>query len=198
MEQFLTTSSQRTNIFKHESASDFIAELHARWVERHPAGLAEEAAPEPEARDKVFLSYASEDREALRELCKRLDEKKVLYWFDRDELKAGNDWDEKIRRNIRSCSLFVPLLSEHVVTDRERYFLLEWHEALDRQKMQPANGRFILPVRLDGAPRSLESAEQIPLDLQALNWMDMSDFLDQIVDFYREKQRDRLDGLVAE
>ena len=64
--------------------------------------------------------------------------------------------------------------------------------------MQPANGRFILPVLMEGAPWSLAQAEQIPLDLQAINWMEMSDFLDQIVDFYRDKQRDRLDGRTAE
>lgn len=194
LKQFLLTSSQRTKIFKDPDATAFIANLHRRWTKRHPEGLPVEAAPEPEATDKVFLSYASEDREALRELCKRLDEKNVLYWFDRDELKAGNDWDEKIRRNVRSCCLFVPLISDHVVTDRERYFRIEWQEALERQRMQPANGRFVLPVLLEGASWSLAEAEQIPLDLQKLNWMELGDFLDQVVDFYRDKQRDRLDG----
>ncbi len=34
----------------------------------------------------IKVHEAIEDREALFELCKRLDEKNVLYWFDRDEL----------------------------------------------------------------------------------------------------------------
>lgn len=193
LKEFLATN-QRTKIFKDHTAGSFVAELHQRWKRRHPEGMVEEVVVEPKASQKVFLSYASEDRPALKELCAKLDELNVLYWFDRDELKAGNDWDDKIRRNVRSCCLFVPLISENVATKEERYFRIEWDEALDRQKMQAKNSRFVLPVLLDGASWDLAEAEEVRADLQKLNWMEMSDFLEKIVGFYRDKQRDRIDG----
>ena len=198
LEEFLTMSSQRTKIFQDLDAGEFVSELHQRWTAKHPHGIVAETVTEAEAQDKVFISYASENRAQVMELCQALDAKNVLYWFDRAELKGGNDWNEKIRRNIRSCCLFVPLVSKEVINKGESFVLKEWRWALDRQEMQPANGRFIVPVRLPGSPPGLESAEEIPLALQEINWMDMPDFLDQIVDFYRDKQRDRLDGLVAE
>ncbi|HSM05722.1 MAG TPA: toll/interleukin-1 receptor domain-containing protein [Longimicrobiales bacterium] len=198
LQEFLTRSSQRTKIFQDLDAGEFVSQLHQRWKAKHPHGIVDETVTEAEARDKVFISYASENRAQVMELCQALDARNVLYWFDRAELKGGNDWDEKIRRNVRSCCLFVPLISEEVIGKGEAYVLKEWRWALDRQEMQPANGRFIVPVRLPGSPPGLESAEEIPLALQEINWMDMPDFLDQIVDFYRDKQRDRLDGLVAE
>ncbi|MEJ2541462.1 MAG: toll/interleukin-1 receptor domain-containing protein [Gemmatimonadota bacterium] len=196
LQEFLTSSSQRTKVFQDMDAGEFVAELHERWTKKHPNGIPEEPTAEPEARDKVFLSYASEDRAQVQEICRALEEKNVLYWFDRKELDGGDDWHEKIRRNVRSCSLFVPLLSKHVDTDEPRYVRFEWKEALERQKMQPANGRFILPVRIDDS--ALEQSPRLPVDLQAVQWMDLQDFLDKIVGFYRDKQRDRLDGMVAE
>ncbi len=197
LKQFLTTSTQRTRIFRTENASQFVAELHTRWTERYPDGMEEEeVAPEPEAREKVFLSYASEDRDRLRAICEKLDEKNVLYWFDRDELRGGDDWNEKIRRNVASCSLFVPFISKQAQTKKDRYFFYEWSEALERQKRFPANGTFMLPVQLDQEVDPY--SEELKVDLSHINWMQPEEFLEHIVDLYREKQRDLLDGRVAE
>jgi hypothetical protein len=195
--QFLA-SSQRTKIFAGHSASSFITRLHDEWTERHGDRPVQKVVREPEARDRVFLSYASEDKERLEKICEALDEKNILYWFDKDQLKGGDDWHEKIRRNISSCCLFVPFMTKHVLTKDDRYFRTEWDEAVKRQ-VRFGTVNFIHPVQIDEEV-TIDSAS-VPVDLgPALGrqWMKLDEFLERIVDLYREKQRDRLEGRVVE
>ena len=49
----------------------------------------------------VFLSYASQDTEAARRICEALRAAGVEVWFDQSELRGGDAWDQKIRRQIR-------------------------------------------------------------------------------------------------
>jgi len=34
-------------------------------------------------------------------------------WFDQSELRGGDAWDQSIRKQIRDCRLFVPIISAH-------------------------------------------------------------------------------------
>jgi TIR domain len=61
----------------------------------------------------VFLSYASQDAEAARRICKALRAGGVEVWFDQSELRGGDAWDHLIRRQIKSCAPFIPLISRH-------------------------------------------------------------------------------------
>jgi hypothetical protein len=53
----------------------------------------------------VFLGYASQDAGAAQQLCNALRAAGIEVWFDRSELRGGDAWDQKIRREIRECSL---------------------------------------------------------------------------------------------
>jgi hypothetical protein len=64
-----------------------------------------------EPTEAVFLSYASQDAEAARCICEALRAAGVEVWFDRNELVGGDAWDAKIRGQIASCALFVPVIS---------------------------------------------------------------------------------------
>ena len=59
----------------------------------------------------VFLSYASQDAEAARRICEALRAAGVEVWFDQSELVGGDAWDRKIRKQIKECALFVPVIS---------------------------------------------------------------------------------------
>ena len=62
-----------------------------------------------EASKAVFLSYASQDAEAARRICEALRSGGVEVWFDVDGgLEHGDEWDAKIRRQIKDCVLFIP------------------------------------------------------------------------------------------
>src|ERR1700678_3514385 len=74
----------------------------------------------------VFLSYASQDAEAAQRVCAALRSAGVEVWFDQSELRGGDAWDAAIRTQIKSCALFVPLISSHSRARVEGYFRLEW------------------------------------------------------------------------
>jgi hypothetical protein len=53
-------------------------------------------------------------------------------WFDQSELVGGDAWDQKIRRQIKECALFVPVISASTQAPPEGYFRLEWRRADQR------------------------------------------------------------------
>ena len=59
----------------------------------------------------VFLSYASQDAEAARRICDALRAVGLEVWFDQSALRGGDAWDASIRRQIKECTLFVPIIS---------------------------------------------------------------------------------------
>ena len=61
----------------------------------------------------VFLSYASQDAEAAKKICETLRGAGIEVWFDQSELRGGDAWDQKIRRQIKDCTLFLPVISSH-------------------------------------------------------------------------------------
>ncbi len=80
----------------------------------------------------VFLSYAAQDAEAAQRICEALCSAGVEVWFDRSALRGGDMWDQRIRREVRDCELFVPVISANTTSRREGYFRLEWDLADQR------------------------------------------------------------------
>jgi len=74
----------------------------------------------------VFLSYASQDADAARRICDALRAAGVEVWFDQSELRGGDAWDQKIRRQVKECALFMPIISSSTQSRAEGYFRLEW------------------------------------------------------------------------
>lgn len=82
----------------------------------------------------VFLSYASQDAEVAQRICAVLRQAGLEVWIDQSELRGGDAWDTSIRRQIRECALFIPLISLNTNTRSEGYFRLEWKLAVDRAR----------------------------------------------------------------
>jgi len=55
----------------------------------------------------VFLSYASQDAEAAQKICQALHSAGIEVFLDQSELRGGDAWDQKIRREIQDCALFI-------------------------------------------------------------------------------------------
>ena len=103
-----------------------------------------------DANKAVFLSYASQDAEAARRVCEALRSGGVEVWFDADGgLEHGDEWDAKIRRQIKECVLFIPLISANTQARHEGYFRLEWELAAERAMSIASGVAFILPVIID-------------------------------------------------
>jgi len=148
---FLERFSQDSRCCPMEPAP-FVAELYRRWRERNPAlePVADEAPKEiPSAGGTIFISYSSDDLGAARSLFNEL--QKIggdVAWFDKSDLKPGDNWERHILGAIQKCSLFLPLLSSNTERRTEGYFRLEWDEAAERSK-KIAGRKFIFPVVID-------------------------------------------------
>jgi TolB-like protein len=102
-----------------------------------------------ESKKAVFLSYASQDAEVAGRISQSLRAAGVEVWFDLSELRGGDSWDQRIRRQIRDCALFIPVISAHTQARAEGYFRLEWDLADQRTHMVSRNKAFIIPVCID-------------------------------------------------
>ena len=87
----------------------------------------------------IFLSYASQDAEAARRICDALRAVGLEVWFDQSELRGGDAWDASIRKQIKECVLFVPIISANTNAREEGYFRLEWKLAVDRSHLVAPN-----------------------------------------------------------
>ncbi len=115
----------------------------------------------------VFLSYASEDAAAAHKICTALRTAGVEVWFDQSELRGGDSWDAMIRRQIKTCALFIPIISDNSHSRAEGYFRLEWKLAVDRSHLIAADRAFLLPVVIDSTP---EHDERIPERFRDVQW----------------------------
>ncbi len=94
----------------------------------------------------VFLSYASQDAEAAKRICDALRAAGVEVWFDQSELRGGDAWDAMIRKRIKECALFVPVITPNTNARPEGYFRLEWKLAVDRSHLMADDAPFLFPI----------------------------------------------------
>jgi TolB-like protein/Tfp pilus assembly protein PilF len=120
-----------------------------------------------EASHAVFLSYASQDAEAAHSICEALRAAGIEVWFDQSELRGGDAWDQMIRKQIKACAIFVPVISRHTHERREGYFRLEWNLAVDRSRLISATQAFIVPVVID---ETREDDEEVPEKIRDVHW----------------------------
>ncbi len=115
----------------------------------------------------VFLSYASQDAEAARRICDALRAAGVEVWFDQSELRGGDAWDAKIRKQIKECALFVPIISANTQARAEGYFRLEWKLADRRMDLIGKSKSFLLPLCIDDTS---DAVADVPDSFLAVQW----------------------------
>jgi TolB-like protein len=115
----------------------------------------------------VFLSYAAQDGDAAQRICGALRAAGIEVWLDTSELRGGDAWDHAIRRQIKACALFIPVISRNTHARIEGYFRLEWKLAVDRSHLIAPDQAFLLPVVIDDTP---QDDERIPDRFRELQW----------------------------
>jgi TolB-like protein len=116
----------------------------------------------------IFLSYASEDRQAARLIGEALPAHGLEVWFDESELGGGDVWDQKIRRQIRECDYFMALVSAQTEARHEGYFRREWRLAVERSLDMADDHLFLLPVVIDD---TVESHARVPEKFLSVQWL---------------------------
>lgn len=119
----------------------------------------------------VFISYAREDTDPARRIADALRGFGIEVWFDQDELRGGDTWDQKIRTQIRTCALFMPIISARTQQRSEGYFRREWKLAVGRTLDMAEGVPFLVPVVIDATP---ESGELVPEEFMRVQWTRLS------------------------
>ena len=138
-----------------------VADVDDKNASRNAAD-AEHSAP------TVFISYAAQDRQAAQCLQDSLAALGLEVWYDESELGGGEAWDQKIRKQIRECDYFMPLVSAQTEARLEGYFRREWRLAVERT-LDMADGRlFLLPIVLDDTDQAVA---QVPEKFLSVQWL---------------------------
>jgi hypothetical protein len=119
-------------------------------------------------RSTVFLSYASADRDSARVLKDALPTFGLEVWYDESELGGGEAWDQKIRKQIRECDYFMPLISAQTEARHEGYFRREWRLAVERTLDMADDHAFLLPVVIDDTS---QSGARVPEKFFTIQWL---------------------------
>lgn len=115
----------------------------------------------------VFLSYASQDAAAAHRICTALRGAGIEVWFDQNALRGGDAWDATIRKQIKNCALFVPIISSNSHARGEGYFRLEWKLAVDRSHLMARDQTFLLPVVIDDVG---DDDDRVPDRFREVQW----------------------------
>src|SRR5271165_6249279 len=119
-------------------------------------------------RPTAFLSYATEDRAAARSLRDALSECGVEVWYDESELGGGEAWDQKIRKQIRECDYFMPVISAQTQARLEGYFRREWRLAVERTLDMADDHLFLLPIVIDDTD---QASARVPEKFLTVQWL---------------------------
>jgi TolB-like protein len=127
-----------------------------------------DAADSHPPRPTVFLSYASQDREAARLLRDALPGFGLEVWHDESGLGGGEAWDQKIRRQIRECDYFMPVVSAQTEARLEGYFRREWRFAVERTLDMADDHLFLLPIVIDDTD---QAGARVPEKFLTVQWL---------------------------
>jgi formylglycine-generating enzyme required for sulfatase activity len=138
---------------------------------------------------QIFLSYASQDRQAAEAVHLALVAHGHDVFFDREDLPPGEAFDLRIRRGIESSDLLVFLLSPDAI-DAGSYTLSELHIAASAWKHP--TGR-ILPVVLRPVP-----FDQVPAYLKSVTFLQpKGNLAAEVADAVQQIDRRRMRRRVA-
>lgn len=111
---------------------------------------------------KIFLSYASEQKDHAERIAFSLRQRVHVVFLDRDDLPPGSSYDDKIEKAIDQSDLFLFLITPAAVR-AGRYTLTELKFA--RAKWPNPNNR-VLPVMIELTP-----IKDVPVFLQSVSFL---------------------------
>lgn len=120
----------------------------------------------------VFISYVREDSRTVKRLRNALRAYDVEVWLDKDQLKPGYRWADKIREAISEGAFFIACFSTAYNERIKSYMNEELTLAIDELRQRPAHQAWFIPVLLDpcevpdrniGGGETLRSIQQVKL-----------------------------------
>ena len=112
---------------------------------------------------KVFISYAHEDRKAVRKLYKYLVDDGMDVWRDKEKLIPGHNWEYEIRKAVREADVVILCISNDFNMAGYRQKEVIW--AIDAAMEKPEGEIFLIPARLEEC--------EMPGRLSKWQWVDL-------------------------
>ena len=110
--------------------------------------------------NSIFIIYASEDVESAIQLYNDLKSSGFNPWLDKKSILQGQNWDNKIKKAIKTCMYIIILFSSNLV-DKIIYIQKEIKESIREQQNFPKSFIFIMPSRLNECKISYQDIEKI-------------------------------------
>lgn len=144
----------------YRDSIEFIDEIHKVWKEYRG-----EIVERIRFKEKVFLSYSWDDKSVVERLKNEFEKNGISVFFDDDALKTGERYNQTIKKYIKNCDFFLPIISKNAIENKDRYvYDKEWRSAivLDGYKEQS----YIRPYIIDDTP---PTDNAIPEEIRDLN-----------------------------
>ncbi|HRJ59358.1 MAG TPA: TIR domain-containing protein, partial [Anaerolineales bacterium] len=119
----------------------------------------------------VFISYANEDKERVKELSRKLQDEGIATWVDEEQLLPGQVWELEIEKAIKQSGAVVLCLSKTSIS-KEGFVQKEYKRAIEYQQEKPEGTIFVIPVRLDDC--------EVPFFLKSLQYADFPSGFDKL------------------
>lgn len=124
--------------------SAFLSDLAARLEEE--GGFADQiirAGPQP----RVFISYAREDGDLAATVCAALQKSNFEPWLDRESLRGGDLWNDRIQDELDATDFAVVLYTPALCRKTDSYVNKEI--TLARRRALSVRGPFLIPLRTE-------------------------------------------------
>ncbi|MCU7810705.1 MAG: TIR domain-containing protein, partial [Candidatus Thiodiazotropha sp. (ex Notomyrtea botanica)] len=161
---FLRHFTTNTELVEELDPISFTRRLVEKWQEKYGDETDLSSTPEtldatekPMPRNSVFISYCSttinedvsEDSQIALKIRDALEAAGINVWLDKHQLQGGDEYERKIQRYIKTCSLFMPLVSEITESRSSGFFRKEWSWALNRlPDFTGADRQFLFPIAI--------------------------------------------------
>src|SRR5215211_2263375 len=96
----------------------------------------------------IFLCHSSGDKQAVRDLYKRLRVDGFDPWLDEENLLPGQDWHQVIPEVVSAADIVLVCLSRGSI-NKKGYVQKEIKYALDVADEQPDDTIYLIPVKLE-------------------------------------------------
>lgn len=110
--------------------------------------------------NRIFISYAKEDKGFAEKLYSDLQQAGVGPWLDSEDLIPGQPWEAAIKKAISESTYFIAVLSSRSV-GKTGTVNKEIRHALDIAEKRPEGKIFIVPVRIDECESPFEGLKKL-------------------------------------
>lgn len=139
----------RAETFTKRNTSDVIDQIITR-LDKKLKENEETKFDSPKENMDVFISYSRSDGEIAEKLYETLTAQGKRVWYDRNNLTAGGNFMDEIRKAIRTAKYFVPIFSDNVTKEKgdSHVYRNEWDTAIE---VAISMGRtYIIPLAEEG------------------------------------------------